>query len=153
MHSKQKCNVGCINSNKSDISFITYRANFDFICLTETFAESIDLSRAELKDFLGFVAPAKKLSPRRRRHSGGTAVLVKRSFEKYVQEVYHTFDNIVLFMLNKMVLNTKRNACLRAAYANPFVSPYYDHFNVDNTSCFDAIESVLLDTVRHSDWM
>ena len=117
MHSKQKCNVGCINSNKSDISFITYRANFDFICLTKTFAESIDLSRAELKDCLGFVAPAKKLLTRRR-HSGGTAVLVKRSFEKYVHEVYHAFHNIVLFLLNKMVLNTERNASLRAAYAN-----------------------------------
>ena len=35
-----------------------------------------------------------------------------------------------------------------AAYVNPFDSPYYDHFNVDNTSCVDAIESALLDTVE-----
>ena len=33
-------NVECINSKQYDISFITDLANFDCICLTETFAES-----------------------------------------------------------------------------------------------------------------
>ena len=37
--------------------------------------------------------------------------------------------------------------CVRAAYVDTFVTPHYDHFNVDNTSFFDSIESVLLDTV------
>ena len=68
------------------------------------------ISLTELKDFLCFVAPAKKL-PKRGRHSGGTAILVTRSFENYVHEVHHEFDNIVLLMLDKMVLNPKRNVC------------------------------------------
>ena len=86
--------------------------------LTDNFAESIDLSLTELKDFLCFIAPAKKLS-KRGRHSRGTAILVNRSFEKYVHEVHHGFDNIVLLLLGTMVLNIKRNVCLCAAYVNP----------------------------------
>ena len=49
-------------------------------------------------------------------------------FEKYVQEVRNEFDSIALSMCDKMVLNTKRNVYLCAAYVNPFDSPYYDHF-------------------------
>ena len=36
--------------------------------------------------------------------------------------------------------------CLCAAYVTPFDHDH-DHLNVDNTSCFVAIESVLLDVV------
>ena len=45
-------NVECLNSKKSDIGFLTYLARFDFICLTETVAESIGFSPIEPKDFL-----------------------------------------------------------------------------------------------------
>ena len=61
-------NVECINSKKYDTSFLTPLANFDFTYLTETFADSIDLSLTELKDVMRFVAPAKQLS-KRGRHS------------------------------------------------------------------------------------
>ena len=77
---------------------------------------------------------------RRGRHSGGTAVLLKMKFEKYVHEVRH--DNIVLLMLDKLVLDTRRNVCLCATYINPFDSPYYDHLGEDNTYFFDAIEGI-----------
>ena len=87
-------NVECVNSKISDIGFLTYLASLDFICLTETFAVSIDLSLIELKDFLCFEAQAKKLS-RRGRRCGGTAVLVERKFEKYVPEVRRNYDNVV----------------------------------------------------------
>ena len=83
-----------MNSQKSHIGFLTYLASFDFIGLTETFAESIDLFFTELNDFFCFVAPAKKLS-RRGRRCGGTAVLVERKFEKYVPEVRRNYDNVV----------------------------------------------------------
>ena len=48
-------------------------------------------------------------------------------------------------MLDKLILNTRRNVCLCAAYINPFDSPYYEHPGVDNTYFFDAIEGILLD--------
>ena len=64
--------------NKSEGEFIFYLACFvDCICLTETFADSLDLSLTALKTYLCFAAPAKKLSKKGRR-SGGTAILVKR---------------------------------------------------------------------------
>ena len=56
---------------------------------TETYAELTDHSLAELKDFFCVVAPAKRKLPRRERHSGGKAIIVKRKFEKYVGEVHH----------------------------------------------------------------
>lgn len=40
---------------------------------------------------------------------------------------------------------------LCTAYANPFDSPFYDYLGVDNTYCFDAIESMLLITVNTVD--
>ena len=96
------------------------------------------------------MAPAEKLS-RRGRHSGGTAVLVERKFEKYVHEVRRNNDNIVLLMLHNLVLNTRRSVCLCASYINPFDSPYHEHLGVDNTYFFDAVESILLDTVNTVD--
>ena len=96
------------------------------------------------------MAPAEKLS-RRGRHSGGTAVLVERKFEKYVPEVRRNDDKIVLLMLHNLVLNRRKSVCLCAAYINPFDSPYYEHLGVDNTYFFDAIEGTLLDTVNTVD--
>ena len=54
-------------------------------------------------------------------------------------------------MLDKLVMNTRRNLCLCTAYINPFDSPYYEHLGVDNTYFFDAIEGTLLDTVNTVD--
>ena len=48
--------VECLNNQKSEVGFLTYLASFEFICLTDTFVESVDLSLTELKEFLCFVA-------------------------------------------------------------------------------------------------
>ena len=67
--------------NKNRFQFLNFTWQILTSCLTETVAESIDLSRTELKYCMCFVALAKKFS-KRGRHSGGTVILVKRSFEE-----------------------------------------------------------------------
>ena len=74
-----------------------------------------------------------------KRKAGETAILVKRSFEKYVHEVHHEVDNIVLLMLDKMVLTTKRNVCLCAAYVNPLIV----HIMITLTSTTRAVVMLL----------
>ena len=46
-------------------------------------------------------------------------------------------------MLEKFVLNTKRNVCVCTAHN--------DHLCVNNIYCFDALESTLLDTNNNLD--
>ena len=56
--------------------------------------------------------------------------------------VYREKNNIVLLMLEKLVLNTKRNVCVcvraRARARVRACTAYNNHLGVDNTYCFDA---------------
>ena len=62
-------NIGGLAAKLVSNDFIDYLNTFDLICLTETFVDK-EFEITILKDFVFFIAPAKKLS-RQGRRSGG----------------------------------------------------------------------------------
>ena len=74
--------------------FIDYLNTFDLICLTETFVDK-EFEITILKDFVFFIAPAKKLS-RQGRRSGGVVVFIRKCFAHLFTQVNVRFDNFIV---------------------------------------------------------
>ena len=65
--------------------FIDYLNTFDLLCLTETFVDE-GFEITALKEFIFFIAPAKKLS-RQGRRSGGVVVCIRKCFAHLFRQV------------------------------------------------------------------
>ena len=111
-----------------DCSFINYVSSFDFVCLTETFADATFDFNGLLTDHMKFVAPAKRLS-RQGRNSGGVLLLIKRTVCKFVKQIQINCANTVAVRIDKSVFNADKDVLLIASYV-PERSPFCDSMDL-----------------------
>lgn len=103
--------------------FIDYLNTFDLICLTETFVDE-GFEITALKEFIIFIAPAKKLS-RQGRRSGGIVVSIRKCFAHLFRQVTVKFDNFIVLDSSKALLNTDKDVLFIFVYIPPSGSPAY----------------------------
>ena len=77
------------------------------------------------REFLKFVAPAKKLS-HFGRNSGGVLLLIKKSLEQYVKEIHSDCGNAVAVRINKSLLKSDKDIVLVGCYIVPEGGPLYE---------------------------
>ena len=99
-------------------SFINYVSSFDFVCLTETFADATFDFNGLFTEHVKFVAPAKRLS-RQGRNSGGVLLLIKRAVCKFVKQIQINCANTVAVRIDKSVFNANKDVLLIASYVAP----------------------------------
>ena len=103
--------------------FIDYLNTFDLIRLTETFVDE-GFEITALKEFIFFIAPAKKLS-RQGRRSGGVVVCIRKCFAHLFRQVTVKFDNFIVLESSKALLNIDKDVLSIFVYIPPSGSPAY----------------------------
>ena len=103
--------------------FIDYLNTFGLMCLTETFVDE-GFKITALKEFIIFIAPAKKLS-RQGRCSRGVVVCIRKCFAHLFRQVTVKFDNFILLESSKALLNTNKDVLFIFIYIPPSGSPAY----------------------------
>ena len=98
-------NIGGLAAKLVSNDIIDYLNTFDLICLTETFVNK-RFKITALKDFIFFIAPAKKLS-RHGRCSGGVVVVVQKCFAHLFRQVTVKFDNFIVLESSKALFTVK----------------------------------------------
>lgn len=111
-------NVENLAGKLPDCSFINYVSSFDFVCLTETFADATFDFNGLFTEHVKFVAPAKRLS-RQGRNSGGVLLLIKRAVCKFVKQIQINCANTVAVRIDKSVFNADKDVLLIASYVAP----------------------------------
>ena len=122
-------NVENLAGKLPDCSFINYVSSFDFVCLTETFADATFDFNGLFTEHVKFVAPAKRLS-RQGRNSGGVLLLIKRAVCKFVKQIQINCANTVAVRIDKSVFNADKDVLLIASYVAPEHSPFYDSMDL-----------------------
>ena len=131
-----------------DCSFINYVSSFDFVCLTETFADATFDFNGLFTEHVKFVAPAKRLS-RQGRNSGGVLLLIKRSVCKFVKQIQINCANTVAVRIDKSVFNADKDILLIASYVAPEHSPFCD--SMDLKDGIVILEENLVQEIRDED--
>jgi len=134
-------NVNGLISKFSDPDFFAYLKKFSFICLCETFVSFVDCSES-MKDYVSFIAPAKRLS-KQGRLSGGVLCLIKREMLEYFEYIGCKYDNVLVFKISRTLFDVERDILLFCTYVPPISSPFYDSSDIANG--IDAIERCILD--------
>ena len=131
-----------------DCSFINYLSSFDFVCLTEMFADATFDFNGLFTEHVKFVAPAKRLS-RQGRNSGGVLLLIKRAVCKFVKQIQINCANTVAVRIDKSVFNADKDVLLIASYVAPEHSPFYDSMDLKNGIVI--LEENLVQEIRDED--
>ena len=87
-------------------------------------------------------APARELS-HRGRCSGGTLVIIRKSFEQYFERVDVKFHNIVALKMFKALVEVDRDILVVAGYILPQDSPAYSES--DNVTGIEVLEQCVLE--------
>lgn len=116
-------NINGILSKLEDPDFLPYIRKFEFVVLVETFVEFIDTTVFD--GYRCFISPAIKLSDRGRR-SGGIICLVKESVLNFIKPIECSYDNMLVFKLDRELFSTEKDILLLCVYIPPAGSPYYD---------------------------
>ena len=98
--------------------FIDYLNTFDLLCQTETFVDE-GFEITALKEFIFFIAPAKKLN-RQGRRSGRVVVCIRKCFTHLFRQVTVKFDNFIVLESSKALLNIDKDVLFIFVY-NPVV--------------------------------
>ena len=64
-----------------------------------------------MKDYVSFIAPAKRLS-KQGRLSGGVLCFIKRDISEYFEYIDCKYDNMVIFKINRTLLDVERDILL-----------------------------------------
>ena len=141
-------NVENLAGKLPDCSFINYVSSFDFVCLTETFADATSDFNGLFTEHVKFVAPAKRLS-RQGRNSGGVLLLIKRAVCKFVKQIQINCANTVAVRIDKSVFNADKDVLLTSSYVAPEHSPFYD--SMDLKDGIVILEENLIQEIRGED--
>ena len=130
-------NIGGLAAKLVSNDFIDYLNTFDLLCQTETFVdEGFEISA--LKEFIFFIAPAKKLS-RQGRRSGGVVVCIRKCFAHLFRQVTVKFDNFIVLESSKALLNIDKDVLFIFVYIPPSGSPAVeDSLTADDTKGEDS---------------
>jgi hypothetical protein len=91
--------------------------------LTETFVGN-DFDCDAFNDYCIYTAKAQKLSYQGR-CSGGVMVLVRKCFERFIERIETTCENIVILKLSKELLGTPKDVMHLSVYLPPSNSPFW----------------------------
>ena len=127
----------------------SYIANFDFVLLVETFSNTFPSLLFPLYDV--FLVPGVKLSDATSaRLSGGVALLVRKEFSHFVDQIhteYDTeYDNVIILKLSKELLGTESEVVLLGSYTPPANSVYYKETEITNG--ISLIEQCIMDVIE-----
>ena len=126
-------NVHGLFDKLDNLEFVNYLRAHDIICLTETFI-GYDFESSHFKDYKIFTSKAQKLS-HRGRHSGGVILMVKKSYEDFIEEIKIRIDNILVLKLHKDLFSVNTHVMLICCYVPPYDSPYWkchtDSFGIE----------------------
>ena len=140
-------NIEGLMNKLGEADFIHYLIGFDIVCLTETFLE-FDKPLDCFPNFRPFFSPAVKLNGR---NSGGVLLMVKKAFERFVEVVDLSLDNLIVLRLNKCIFGTDKDVILCGVYICPSDSSYYKQDHIDVTSSICTLEHCLLDCIQRYD--
>lgn len=143
-------NVECLVTKLSDIAFVNYVENFDFVCLTETFLDNNFDFNSIFLNHAKYPAPAKKLSVHGRK-SGGVLLMVKKQLDQFVKEIKIECDNASVLRLDKCLFGTEKDILLVACYVVPEGGRAYETLASDNG--IDLLEEALLQSKLLKDVM
>ena len=116
-------NVENLAGKLTDCSFVNYVTSFDFVCLTETFADFTFDFNGLFTEHVKFVAPAKRMS-RQGRNVGGVLSLIRRTVCKFVKQIQTDYANTIAVRVDKSVFNADKDVLLIASYVAPGHGPY-----------------------------
>ena len=134
-------NIGGLAAKLVSNDFIDYLNTFSLMCLTETFVDK-GFKITALKEFIIFIAPAKKLS-RQGRHSRGVVVCIRKCFAHLFRQVTVKFGNFIVLESSKALLNTDKDVLFIFIYIPPSGSPAYAQ--TSNSVGVEQIEHCLSD--------
>ena len=127
--------------------FVSFICGFDFVCLTETFAENVDPNL--VAGYRAFFKPASKLS-KPGRLSGGIVCLVRTCFLPFIKHSdTKSYKNCCVFLMDKSLFGTIKDVLFVCAYVHPEGSPFYTHFDVGNG--IELLEESLFDCLIDKD--
>ena len=135
-------NVNGLQFKIFDSDFLHFVSSFDFVCLVETFVQSI--REDVFPDYTVFCQPATKLTARGR-PSGGVVCLIKNHLMPFIRQLEVKVGNFLLFDVNKQVFGTDKNVLFVCAYLPPEGSNYYPFMN--ESDGVSMLENCLVDCV------
>ena len=134
-------NINGLQFKIFDTDFLHFVSSFDFVCLVETFVQSI--REDVFPDFTVFCQPATKLTARGR-PSGGVVCLIKNHLMPFVRQLEVKVGNFLLFDVNKQLFGTDKNVLFVCAYLPPEGSNYYPFMN--ESDGVSMLENCLVDS-------
>ena len=122
-----------------------YISNFDVIVLTETFTSKFPDHLFPLHKV--FVSDGVKLSDApTARLCGGIAMLVRKTFEPFINQIHMEYDNCVVLKLSSELTGFYSDCVLIGIYLPPKNSTYYSDTDIYNG--VSLLESCILDVLE-----
>ena len=134
-------NVNGLLNKLQDTDFVSFLCTYDFICIVETFLDTLD--SAVFSTHKCFCRPAVRF-PGRGRPSGGICVLIRNEYAHFFRQIeYKGVGNFIVFILDKKLFDLEKDILIVCVYVPPEGSPYYVHFDVENG--ISLLEDCLMD--------
>ena len=134
-------NINGLQFKMFDKEFLHFVSSFDFVCLVETFMQTV---RDDIfPDFNVFCVPATKL-PGRGRPSGGVVCLIRKQFMTLIRRLEVKCGNFVVFDVDKQLFGLDKNVLLVCAYVPPEGSSYYTF--IDEKDGISMLENCIVDS-------
>ena len=121
-------NVNGIMTKVFDNDFILFVSSFHFICLVETFVESLNYNA--FPGYKIFCKSSVKLSAVGR-SSGGIICLIRNELVPYVRQIEVNTGNFLLFVIDKTLLGLDKDLLYVCVYIPPEGSRYYNVMGLD----------------------
>lgn len=135
-------NINGIMSKLTDNDFISYVSSFDFVCLVETFVETLSVD--VFPNHKLFCKSSVKLSDAGR-PSGGVVCMIKNDYVPFVKEIRVDVGFFLLFIIDKYLFGLDRDMLYVCAYTPPEGSKYYSL--CDSADGVSMLENCLIDNI------
>ena len=136
-------NIHGLKCSVADVDFIKYIADYDIVCLSETWLKDTDTFDYSIRGYECDHLPANKPSTRKKgRHSGGISIYYKEHLKGQISIVEKSTHGFILLKIKSELFSHGQNVYLCSVYFPP--NQNNTRINDEEDNHFDLLESLIL---------